>query len=31
LNRHTLHNASALFACPPGTQQGGFIGEGLFT
>lgn len=30
LNRHTLHTASALFACPPGTMPGGFIGEGLF-
>jgi deferrochelatase/peroxidase EfeB len=30
LNHHTLHTASALFACPPGTPSGGFIGEGLF-
>jgi deferrochelatase/peroxidase EfeB len=30
LNRHTLHTASGLFACPPGTKPGGFIGEGLF-
>lgn len=30
LNRHVLHTASALFACPPGTEPGGFIGEGLF-
>lgn len=30
LNRHTLHTASALFACPQGTRRGGFIGEGLF-
>jgi deferrochelatase/peroxidase EfeB len=30
LNRHTLHTASALFACPPGSKPGGFIGEGLF-
>jgi deferrochelatase/peroxidase EfeB len=30
LNRHILHTASALFACPPGTRPGGFIGEGLF-
>jgi deferrochelatase/peroxidase EfeB len=30
LNRHTLHTASALFACAPGTKRGGFIGEGLF-
>lgn len=30
LNRHTLHTASALFACPPGTKPGGFFGERLF-
>jgi deferrochelatase/peroxidase EfeB len=30
LNRHTLHNASAIFACPPGVRPGQFIGEGLF-
>lgn len=30
LNRHILHDASALFACPPGVGPGGFIGEGLF-
>lgn len=30
LNRHTLHTASAIFACPPGCQPGGFVGEGLF-
>jgi deferrochelatase/peroxidase EfeB len=30
LNRHTLHTSSAIFACPPGTQPGGFVGEGLF-
>ena len=30
LNRHTLHTASAIFACPSGVGQGGFIGEGLF-
>lgn len=30
LNRHILHTASAIFACPPGTRPGGFIGEGLF-
>jgi deferrochelatase/peroxidase EfeB len=30
LNRHILHTASAVFACPPGTSPGGFIGEGLF-
>jgi deferrochelatase/peroxidase EfeB len=31
LNRHTLHTASAIFACPPGAKRGGFIGEGLFS
>ncbi len=31
LNRHTLHTSSAIFACPPGGQPGGFIGEELFT
>lgn len=30
LNRHTLHTASAIFACPPGCKPGGFVGEGLF-
>lgn len=30
LNRHTLHTASAIFACPGGVRPGGFIGEGLF-
>jgi deferrochelatase/peroxidase EfeB len=30
LNHHTLHTASAIFACPPGARPGGFIGEGLF-
>jgi deferrochelatase/peroxidase EfeB len=30
LSRHTLHSASAVFACPPGAKRGGFIGEGLF-
>lgn len=30
LNRHILHTGSALFACPPGVEPGGFIGEGLF-
>lgn len=24
------HTGSGLFAVPPGVQQGGFIGEGLF-
>jgi deferrochelatase/peroxidase EfeB len=31
LNKHTLHTSSAIFACPPGAQPGGFIGEGLFS
>ncbi|HET7574288.1 MAG TPA: iron uptake transporter deferrochelatase/peroxidase subunit [Solirubrobacterales bacterium] len=30
LNRHTQHTTSALFACPPGTSRGEFLGEGLF-
>ena len=30
LNRHTLHTAGAIFACPPGARRGGFVGEGLF-
>jgi len=30
LNHHTLHTASAIFACPPGCKPGGFVGEGLF-
>ncbi len=30
LNRHTLHTSSAIFACPPGASEGGFVGEGLF-
>lgn len=30
LNRHIVHTSSAIFACPPGTRSGGFIGEGLF-
>jgi deferrochelatase/peroxidase EfeB len=29
LNRHTVHTASAIFACPPGVRGGGFLGEGL--
>ena len=31
LNRHTLHTSSAIFACPPGAQPGGFIGNALFS
>jgi len=30
LSRHILHTGSAVFACPPGTEPGGFVGEGLF-
>jgi len=30
LSRHLLHTGSGIFACPPGPQPGGFIGEGLF-
>jgi len=30
LSRPLLHTGSAVFACPPGTQPGGFVGEGLF-
>jgi deferrochelatase/peroxidase EfeB len=30
LSRHLLHTGSGIFACPPGVQPGGFIGEGLF-
>jgi deferrochelatase/peroxidase EfeB len=31
LRRHTSHTGSALFACPPGAQASGFVGDGLFT
>ena len=31
LNEYIRHTASALFACPPGAQEGGFVGGGLFT
>ncbi|HZE04158.1 MAG TPA: iron uptake transporter deferrochelatase/peroxidase subunit [Solirubrobacteraceae bacterium] len=31
LNHHTLHTASAIFACPPGAKRGGFVGDGLFS
>ncbi len=30
LNEYITHVGSAIFACPPGTQDGGFIGETLF-
>lgn len=29
LNEYIQHTGSAVFACPPGTTQGGFIGESL--
>lgn len=29
LSMFTVHTASAVFACPPGTQPGGFVGESL--
>ncbi len=31
LNHHTLHIASAIFACPPGLTPGSFVGERLFS
>ncbi len=31
LNEYITHVGSAIFACPPGVQDGGFIGETLFT
>ena len=30
LNQHITHVGSAIFACPPGVQPGGFVGDGLF-
>jgi deferrochelatase/peroxidase EfeB len=30
LNQFTTHVSSAVFACPPGVQPGGFLGEALF-
>lgn len=30
LNEYIQHTGSAVFACPPGAQQGGYVGEGLF-
>ena len=30
MNQFTTHIGSGLFACPPGTRPGGFIGETLF-
>jgi len=31
LSAFTLHTASAVFACPPGAQPGGFVGQRLFS
>ncbi|WP_338449710.1 iron uptake transporter deferrochelatase/peroxidase subunit [Niallia oryzisoli] len=31
LNEYIIHRGSALFACLPGTKQGGYIGETLFS
>ncbi len=30
LNEYIQHTGSAVFACPPGARQGGYVGEGLF-
>ena len=30
LNEHTKHIGSAIFACTPGAQRGGFVGQSLF-
>jgi deferrochelatase/peroxidase EfeB len=30
LNEYIRHTASALFACPPGAREGGYVGENLF-
>jgi deferrochelatase/peroxidase EfeB len=30
LNRHTVHTANAIYACPPGANPGGYVGESLF-
>ena len=29
LNEYVKHTSSALFACPPGTRPGGYVGETL--
>jgi deferrochelatase/peroxidase EfeB len=31
LNQFTTHVGSAVFACPPGAREGGYIGQKLFT
>jgi deferrochelatase/peroxidase EfeB len=30
LNQFTTHIGSGIFACPPGVEKGGYIGQGLF-
>jgi deferrochelatase/peroxidase EfeB len=30
LNEYIRHTGSGLFACPPGTRPGGYVGESLF-
>lgn len=30
MNQFTTHVGSGIFACPPGAEPGGFIGQGLF-
>jgi deferrochelatase/peroxidase EfeB len=30
LNEYITHTGSAIFACPPGAREGGFVGEKLF-
>lgn len=30
LNEYISHTGSAVFACPPGAGEGGYVGEGLF-
>jgi deferrochelatase/peroxidase EfeB len=30
LNEYILHTGSAVFACPPGATEGGYVGETLF-
>jgi len=29
LDEYIKHTSSALFACPPGTSEGGYVGETL--
>ena len=30
LNEYISHTGSAVFACPPGAREGGYVGQGLF-